>query len=248
MDLEKQSFEEIKQGYYENDEGYGCNYCEAVFSKGEIFPIENRWFDALKAVTHHINSHHGGNFKQLIYAQSKYNTLTDVQKQLLQQFYLGNPDKTIADALGVSGATVRRQRFTFKEKAKQAKMYLACYENVFGSEERHGEKDMIPIPEHLTNLDDRYMITEKEREQTLKTAFSSLAPLKLEHFPVKQKRKLIILLEIAKTFEKNKNYTEKEINQHLEEIYFDYVTIRRYLIEYNFLDREKDGSKYWVVE
>ncbi len=30
--------------------------------------------------------------------------------------------------------------------------------------------------------------------------------------------------------------------------YDDNATIRRYLIEYGFLDRSKDCSKYWVKE
>ena len=29
-------------------------------------------------------------------------------------------------------------------------------------------------------------------------------------------------------------------------MYEDYVHIRRYLIEYGFLDRKADGSAYWV--
>ncbi|MBJ6950597.1 DUF2087 domain-containing protein, partial [Vibrio cholerae] len=28
--------------------------------------------------------------------------------------------------------------------------------------------------------------------------------------------------------------------------YPDFVTLRRYLIEYGFLDRTDDGSQYWV--
>lgn len=247
MDLENQSLEELRQGYSEKDGQYCCNYCDETFMKGEIFPIQNRWFDAQKAIIHHIETEHGGSFLQLIYLDSKYNTLTDVQKELLLLFYKDVTDKEIAKKLGISAATVRRQRFTFKEKAKQAKVYLAAYENIFNNKERYEEIEMIPIPEHAVQQDDRYVITEKEREQTLKTAFTTLQPLKLEHFPVKQKKKIIILLEILKAFEKGREYTEKEVNQILEDIYFDYVTIRRYLIEYGFLDREKDGSKYWVV-
>jgi hypothetical protein len=29
-------------------------------------------------------------------------------------------------------------------------------------------------------------------------------------------------------------------------VYDDYVTVRRYLIEYGFLDRKDDGSQYWL--
>ncbi len=247
INLETVTLQEIKQGFYENQQGYQCQYCQAFFTKGEVFPIGNRWFDAKKALMHHLDEVHGGSFSQLLYANNKYNTLTDVQKQLLEAFYLNQSDKEIAKALGVTSATVRRQRFTFKEKAKQAKMYLAVFEKAFDQNKRNEEKEMIPIPQHLTQQDDRFLISEKEREQTLKTAFSSLDPLKLNHFPVKEKKKVIILLEIAKVFEKGREYSEKEVNQMIEAVYSDYVTLRRYLIEYGFLDRKTDGSKYWLV-
>ena len=45
-----------------------------------------------------------------------------------------------------------------------------------------------------------------------------------------------------------KKYTEKELNTILVESFDDYVTIRRYLIEYGFLDRKKDGSRYWILQ
>jgi len=50
----------------------------------------------------------------------------------------------------------------------------------------------------------------------------------------------------VKKFDSSEKYTEKEVNQILESVYPDFVTLRRYLIEYGFLDRTADGSKYWV--
>lgn len=49
-------------------------------------------------------------------------------------------------------------------------------------------------------------------------------------------------------FELSRKYTEKEVNQILKEANPDYVTLRRYLIDYGFLDRYNDGSSYWVKE
>ena len=51
-----------------------------------------------------------------------------------------------------------------------------------------------------------------------------------------------------KNFHKGKIYSKKDINKTLKRIYEDNATIRRYLIEYGFLDRSKDCSKYWVKE
>ncbi len=56
----------------------------------------------------------------------------------------------------------------------------------------------------------------------------------------------VILRHIMRFFEKEKTYTEKEISDILKNIYADFVTLRRYLIEYGFFDRVADGSKYWI--
>lgn len=45
-----------------------------------------------------------------------------------------------------------------------------------------------------------------------------------------------------------KKVTLKEINRVLKRIFEDYATIRRALIEYGFIDRSNDCTKYWVKE
>ncbi|KNF09012.1 hypothetical protein CLPU_4c00580 [Gottschalkia purinilytica] len=56
---------------------------------------------------------------------------------------------------------------------------------------------------------------------------------------------LVTLQEIAKLFKIGLIYKEKEVNQILQDVYDDYVTLRRYLIEHKFLERKSDGSQYW---
>ena len=46
-------------------------------------------------------------------------------------------------------------------------------------------------------------------------------------------------------FEPGRTYTEKEVNGILRDIFDDYVTLRRYLIEYGFLERTRDCRTYW---
>ncbi|MDR1669401.1 MAG: DUF2087 domain-containing protein [Oscillospiraceae bacterium] len=94
-------------------------------------------------------------------------------------------------------------------------------------------------------VDERYMTTAEEEERIIKTYFASLEPLTLKKFPLKEKRKLVILRVIAGQFECKKRYSEKEINQILKGICEDYVTVRRYLIEYGFMERTRDCSEYW---
>lgn len=89
----------------------------------------------------------------------------------------------------------------------------------------------------------KFDITDNEREKVIK---SYLSEGKLNTFPSKEKRKYIILEYIIDSFNSDKVYTEKEVNELLKDFYFDFATIRRYLIDYKFLDRSKDGMEYRV--
>ncbi|MFA6739148.1 MAG: DUF2087 domain-containing protein [Bacilli bacterium] len=89
---------------------------------------------------------------------------------------------------------------------------------------------------------------EAEKEQALTTYFSSVSPLVLMLMPAKEKRKYLVLLWIAETFQKGYRYREAEINQRLEAIHSDYVTLRRLLVDFGMLGRAKDGSSYWRIE
>ena len=76
---------------------------------------------------------------------------------------------------------------------------------------------------------------------------TSMQPFKISNFPPKEKRKYILLCMIVHLFDEGKKYSEKEINEILKPVYQDYVMIRRYLVEYQFLNRLSDGSEYWLV-
>lgn len=249
MNYEDLTFEEIKNGYHRNDKEktYICNYCHKAFPDGQVFPIDEFYYESEYAASAHIETDHQGNFKELIDSDTKYNTLTDTQRQLLKLFNAGLTDSEIAKELDISPSTVRHQKFTFREKAKQAKLYLAIYENAFSESTKvNSAEDIVPIHDHANYYDDKYVITQKERDQILKTTFESLSPLRLKHFPAKDKKKVVVLTKIAELFEAGKDYTEKEINAILMPVYDEYIIIRRYLIEYGFIDREADGSKYWL--
>lgn len=94
-------------------------------------------------------------------------------------------------------------------------------------------------------MDARYEITQQEEQKILSTVFASMQPLRLKTFPPKEKKKVVILRTIAKEFEEGIRYSEVQVNEILKDIYPDYVTLRRYLIEYGYLERTRDGSAYW---
>lgn len=246
MDYGKLTVDELKNGYRFDGEmdSYVCLACGGRFVNGQVYPIEGRFFAAEHAAKRHIADTHGGAAVLLINADTKYNSLTQNQKDLLLLIASGASDKEIAGVMKISEATVRRQRFNFREKAKQAKLYLATYEQAFAAV---GEP-LMPIHNRASFVDDRYVITEREREKIMKASFSSLSPLVLRAFPPKEKKKVVILAEIAKQFDPGKHYTEREVNEILRPIHPDFATIRRFLIIYGLMSRTRDGSVYWLTE
>ena len=65
---------------------------------------------------------------------------------------------------------------------------------------------------------------------------------------------LALLGAAALALDPSQRYSEKEVNEALAAWLgivlpkggLDHVTVRRYLIDFRFLDRESDGSAYWV--
>ena len=202
-------------------------------------------FEAAKAIEIHIEVDHEGGLKSILFGETKYNTLTDNQRDLVWKMHKGMSDKEISQELGISPSTVRNQRFTLREKAKQAKLYLAIYEQAI-EKKVHPEDRIIPVHSSATMVDDRYVVTESEKDKILNAEFLSFEPLKLKRFPGKEKKKIVILGRIAQEFESGKKYNEIQMNEVIKEIFDDYAVIRRYLIEYGFMDRTRDGKEYWL--
>lgn len=241
----------LKNGYSFEKKHYLCNYCGKTFDKVEVFPIDTRFVTASKAAEIHVLQEHGIQLDRLLHMDKKYVPLTDVQINILRLIADGKTDKEIAQLSQVSPSTIRHQRFVLREKAKQAKLYCAIYDTVFLDIPQNtttvSKDDIIEIHDGAKMVDARYVISEKEVQETLEVMFESLIPLKLKLFPAREKKKIIVLRKIMEQFEKNKKYSEKQINAMLKEIYYDYPTIRRYLIEYGFMDRTKDCTEYWIV-
>lgn len=70
---------------------------------------------------------------------------------------------------------------------------------------------------------------------------------RLKQIPSKQKKLLAILRWLSTLFEPDRTYTEPEVNTIITEVHDDYASLRRDLIEFGFLRRERGGGKYWVT-
>lgn len=241
------SLEEIKLGYVYNaqTQDYTCLICGSKFTKGIIYLYDNVYYEAEKYLRLHISKEHISVFDYLLNLDKKLTGLTEHQKTLLALFSKGFNDKAIVNELGGgSTSTIRNHRFSLREKEKQSKIFLAIMGLLEGQEKT--EQKFIDIHRTATMIDNRYAITHKENEEFLDKYFEEGLDGPLSKFPIKQKRKIIVLRHIITKFDGTKKYTEKEVNEILKNIYSDYVTLRRYLIEYGFMDRMDDGSLYWV--
>jgi hypothetical protein len=235
------TIEEMKQGYVyqELDEVYICLACGDRFEKGIVYTQEGVFYEAEKFTRVHIDDNHMSMFDYLISLDKKITGLTDLQRNLIEMFYEGLNDNEIG-----STSTIRNHRFTLREKMKQAKVFLAIMESV--AEKSKNPSKLVPIHRRATMIDQRYDITETENTKILQDYFKMGLEGPLMQFPRKEKKKIIILRHLIKMFDSSKEYTEKEVNEVLKVVFADFVTLRRYLIEYGFMDRHEDGSKYWV--
>ncbi|MFI8685945.1 DUF2087 domain-containing protein [Rossellomorea sp. NPDC077527] len=236
------SLEEMKRGFLEEKDSFVCLMCGESIEKGMVYPYEDKFYLAEKFIRVHIEQTHISVFDYLIGMDKKLTGLTDHQKRLLSLFYQGKNDKEVQEELDIgSASTIRHHRFALKEKERQAKTFLTMMELL--KEKDENAPTFVPVHQTATMVDERYNITQDEQDKILKKYFSDGI---LTKFPPKEKQRLVILREISKQLKENDHYDEKELNQLLKSMYNDYVLIRRYLIEYGFLDRKPDGSKYWV--
>lgn len=238
---------DLKRGYVDEPPSgdFICLICGERFTKGRIYSIDGNLYEAQKAAEVHIQQEHHSMFTFLLAMDKKYTGLTDHQKEILEAFYQGCNDKEIAARMDHGNtSTVRNQRFAFRERAKQAKIFLAIME-LLAEGSAHDDK-FVEIPRRAAMVDERFAITEKESAEILQALFPQGTDGPLLRFPKKEKQKIIVLRQLIQRFELTRKYTEKEVNEILQGVFHDYVTVRRYLVEYGFLDRYPDGSCYWV--
>lgn len=208
-----------------------------------VYPAGSLLYTAEKAVQEHIATEHGSAFRFLLGLDKKLTGLTDHQRRLLELFYSGNSDADIAKELATtSTSTIRNHRFALRERQKQAKIFLAIMELLNQATPR--KQSFVSLPREAGPIDERFAITEFESEQVLARYLPNGPEGPLTTFPSGEKRRLTLLRHIATFFEPGRVYTEKEVNQVLSQFYEDYALLRRYLVDYGFISRARDGSAY----
>jgi hypothetical protein len=235
---------ELKRGYIEEKQYFLCLLCGTKVEKGVIYPEKEVLYEAKRYMQLHIVQSHESVFDYIIGMDKKLTGLTEHQSKLLRLFYEGKNDKVVQEEMGIgSASTIRNHRFVLKEKERQAKMFLALME-LLKEKDAHAPS-LVPPHQKAKMVDSRYNVTEEEQAKVIAKFMPDGVLLT---FPLKEKQRLIVMREIAKQFSVGQTYDEKEVNEIIAVIFDDYVKVRRYLIEYGFLNRKPDGSAYWKNE
>lgn len=91
---------------------------------------------------------------------------------------------------------------------------------------------------------------EKKAEEAVNIDRFLDAEGRIIQLPRKQKPKYAVLEYLATKFEPDIVYTERQINDICSSwhTFDDYFLLRRELVDYHLLDRERNGSRYWRVK
>lgn len=65
--------------------------------------------------------------------------------------------------------------------------------------------------------------------------------------PTKDKKCVVIMRWLATKFQPDVRYTEKQVNIILTEFFPDYASLRRMLVDFGFMRRERGGGDYWLA-
>jgi len=245
--LEQPPVHDLKTGYQRRSrpEGLRCLHCGRSFEQGVVYPVDDHLYDARRAVEDHLEREHGGPFAALLATGKEGTGLSDIQRSVVEASYEGLTDRQIAVKLGgKSASTIRNHRFQLRRRRKEARAFLAIME-ILDEHGEHGER-FVQFHPALPVDDDRVMITEAEARKLLDKYFDGSD--QLLRFPKKEKHKLVVLRHIAARFAAGRRYAELEVNRVLGELYEDHTTLKRYLVDYRFLARERDGSEYWRTD
>ena len=242
------TIKQLTDGYTCTPSSFECIFCSTSYTKGQIYPLGDGLADAELAMKNHISTEHGSAFQALLSLGKKGTGLSDTQRSLLGYFYSGMADREIQPlAGGISLSTIRNHRFVLREKARQAKVFVALMELLESGRQDPGSS-FIEIPGRKSTDDERFAITKSEYNRIINSNFRDGPEGELTHFPRKQKHKVAVLIHILKRFDAERRYSQSEVNEILTAVSEDYTTLCRYLVDYGFLGRTKDGSEYWVEQ
>lgn len=106
------------------------------------------------------------------------------------------------------------------------------------------DMDAFRFDYEVTESDYSWLDTLKLNDFAQKTLRDCTANQRLTHIPRKQSKLIVVLEWLVTFFERDRIYTEREINEILQQRHEDYTGLRRDLVDMGYLRRDRSGSKY----
>jgi hypothetical protein len=109
-------------------------------------------------------------------------------------------------------------------------------------------EQLSPEPDDVVVSDNQWIAALGLEEEDQEVLREHTLNGKLIRIPARQKKWLVVLRWLVTLFEADKLYTEPEVNAILKTVYeHDFVSLRRDLIDFGYLRRERGGGKYWLA-
>ena len=151
----------------------------------------------------------------------------------------------LAERLGITAPTVS---FHLKKLADAGAVtsYKSQYYMMYSLNKEIFETSILEIIREKSDEADLQAQRDAGYRQKVIDAFFEYG--KLKAIPTQRKKERIVLEEIARAFEYDRIYTEREVNIIIADFHDDFFTIRRDMIAEGLLGREAGGGGYWRVK
>lgn len=152
--------------------------------------------------------------------------------------------EAIAETLGISSSTTSHHLAKLAEVGlvrAEARGYYNIYH--FQTDALETMAKRLLAPDALPAVVDATP-SEAAEQKLLATFFQKDGRLK--SIPVSNQKKMVILRKILDSFERNRRYAEKEVNDIMRGFHDDVASLRRYMIDFQFMAREK--GEYWRID
>ena len=151
----------------------------------------------------------------------------------------------LAERLGITAPTVS---FHLKKLADAGAVtsYKSQYYMMYSLNKEIFETSILEIIREKSDEADLQAQRDAEYRQKVIDVFFEYG--KLKAIPTQRKKERIVLEEIARAFEYDRIYTEREVNIIIADFHDDFCTIRRDMIAEGLLGREAGGGGYWRVK
>lgn len=218
-----------------------CVFCGERFGLGHVHRFGAELLTSRAAAARHVLDAHGGAFEAITSTGPAALGIGDAQAIVLRGFHDGDDDPAVAAALGGKAlSTVRNHRRNLRIKAAEAKLFLAAM--ALAEEHADSGKRFVDFGPSLPIRDGRSDVTEDEAARIEKTFLRPDGSL--VRIPPKEKQKLVVLRRVAERFERGRTYNDAEVRSLLGQVHEDYALLRRYLVDYRFIERDPEGTRY----